>query len=154
MLATGLLLAWGVLLGVGVPVTQAQRTSASVTAGLQVGRPGGLTVKLYRRDAVSYDALFTTDGDEYVRLAVHRLQERPLPDSLVYLYYGAGGAVGGRRLDETPTLRASIGAKFGINFFADRLEVFLHAAPRLRLTPSVTPRLGGGVGLRYHFRRP
>jgi len=131
------------------PLASAQRAPASWTIGPQVGRPGGLTVKHYRASPIAYDALLTVDGDDFVRGAAHRVWERPLPDSLVYVYYGPGLSVTGRELDLDPTYRVGVGGKLGLNFYAERFEVFLHVTPILRLHPRPVPRLGAGVGLRY-----
>jgi hypothetical protein len=126
-----------------------QRAPASWTIGPQVGRPGGLTVKHYRASPIAYDALLTVDGDDFVRMAAYRVWERPLPDSLVYLFYGPGLAATGRQLDVDPAYSLGLGAKLGLNFYAERFEVFLHVTPTLRFRPRPELRLGGGVGLRY-----
>lgn len=130
----------------------AQRTSGTVNVGVQVGQPGGLTGKVYRSPRWAYSGLLTTDGDDFVDLYVHRLYERPLPDSLVHLYAGPGLLVGAQRLDEhvpAPGLGPSV--QVGLNFYAERFEVFVQATPVLRVLPSVTPVLGGSVGLRYRL---
>lgn len=132
----------------------AQREPGSITLGAQVGRPGGLALKVYRPDAVAYEALLTVDGDDFVRLAAFRLWERPLPDSMVYVYYGPGLVAGGRRLDTDPSLTAGIGGKLGLNFYADRFEVFLHVTPIVRGRPRPEAHLGVGVGLRYDLYQP
>ena len=131
------------------PLASAQRTPDSWTLGPQVGRPGGLTVKHYREAPIAYDALLTVDGDDFVRGAAYRLWERPLPDSLVYVYYGPGLSVTGRELDTDPDYSLGLGGKLGLNFYAERFEVFLHVTPILRFRPRPAPRLGAGVGLRY-----
>lgn len=143
-----------VLVGLWAPLAHAQRDVGSWTLGPQVGRPGGLTAKLYRPPPIAYDAMLTVDGDDFVRGAAHRLWERPLPDSLVYVYYGPGLQGTVRRLDADPTLTGGITGKLGLNFYAERFEVFLHVTPALRLVPEPVPRLGAGVGLRYDLRRP
>ncbi len=127
----------------------AQREPGSVTVGLEVGHLGGGTAKVYRPGAVAYSSLLTTDGDDFVTLYLHRLQERPVADSLVHLYYGPGLYGSGQQLDTTPTLQAGVSAQVGFNFYDGRFEVFLHATPILRVRPSLVPRLAGSVGLRY-----
>lgn len=134
------------------PPAAAQRHSGSTTLGVQVGQPGGLTAKLYRDGQTAYDALVTTDGDDFVSLYVHRLWERPLPDSLVHLYVGPGVLLEARSLQTDPTPQAGLSAEAGLNFFVDRFEVFLHLSPALRLLPRRAARLGASVGLRYRLR--
>ena len=144
----------GVLLGLLAASAHAQRDVGSWTLGPQVGRPGGLTAKLYRTPPVAYDATLTVDGDDFVRAAAHRLWERPLPDSLVYVYYGPGLQGTVRRLDADPTFTLGIAGKLGLNFYAERFEVFLHVTPAVPVESRPIPRLGAGVGLRYDLRQP
>lgn len=143
-----------VLVGVLVPPAHAQRGSGSVNLGFQVGQPGGVTLKLYRNEQIAYDGLFTIDGDDFARVSVHRVWERPLPDSLMYLYYGPGMFIGGQNLDVDPTLEIGLRAKLGLNFYADRFEVFLHVAPGLHVRPDLDPHIAAGVGLRYDLHQP
>ena len=146
---------WGAVTGVfllvvlTVPRADAQRAPGAWTLGPQVGQPGGLSAKFYRATPIAYDALLTVDGDDFVRGAAYRVWERPLPDSLVYVYYGPGLSVTGRRLDTDPAFEVGLGGRLGLNFYAERFEVFLHVTPLLRLSPRPDPRLGAGVGLRY-----
>lgn len=149
-----------VLLALGLtilPVTGAlaQRTSGTFNLGPQVGQPAGLTVKVYRSPGTAYSGLFTTDGDDFASLHLHRLHERPLPDSLVYLYYGPGLFLGGKSLDEDlPVAILGVSAQMGLNFYADRFEVFVHATPKIELRPDLRLGLGGSVGLRYVLWQP
>jgi hypothetical protein len=154
LLRIGRLLAVGALLGLFAPAAHAQRDLGSWTLGPQVGRPGGLTAKHYRSAPVAYDVTLTVDGDDFVRLSAHRLWEWPLPDSLVYVYYGPGLLGIGRRLDTDPALSAGPAGKLGLNFYAERFEVFLHVAPALHFEPQPAPRLSVGVGLRYDLQQP
>lgn len=130
----------------------AQRSVGTTTFGVQVGQPGGITGKLYREAPIAYDALFTTDGNDFVSLYVHRLWERPLPDSLVHLYAGPGIVLEGTSLQSDPTPRMGVSAEAGLNFFLERFEVFLHVTPALRLVPAWDTQWGGSVGLRYRLR--
>lgn len=132
----------------------AQRAPGSVTVGFEVGHRGGATAKFYRSETVAYSSLVTTDGDDFFALYVHRLWERPLPNSLLHLYYGPGAQIGGQQLDTTPTVQAGVNAQVGLNFYNKRFEVFLHVTPILHLHPSLTPRLAGSVGLRYNLIDP
>jgi hypothetical protein len=136
-------------LAVVPPASHAQRESGSVNVGFEVGHLGGVTAKLYRSNRVAYSTLLTTDGDDFFALYLHRLQERPVADSLVHIYYGPGLYGRGRQLDTTPEFQTGLSVQIGLNFYSERFEVFLHATPILRLHPSLTPRLAGSVGLRY-----
>ncbi|MFB6248712.1 MAG: RNA polymerase subunit sigma-54 [Salinibacter sp.] len=150
----GRLLVLGALVGLLATAARAQRDVGSWTLGPQVGRPGGLTAKYYRSALVAYDATLTVDGDDFVRLSAHRLWEQPLPDSLMHVYYGPGLLGIGRRLETDPALKVGVTGKLGLNFYAERFEVFLHVAPAIHFEPRPAPRLGLGVGLRYDLRRP
>lgn len=140
-----------VLALLGVLSAQAQRHPDSIGVGFAVGRPSGLTAKLYRPNLVAYDALLTTDLEELVRGAVYRVWERPLPDSPLFVYVGPGLIAGLEELNRTPLVRLGVGGKAGLNFYAERFEVFLHVTPRIRFLPTLDGDLGGGVGLRYYF---
>jgi len=137
------------LAALSAPTASAQRAPGSWTIGPQVGWPGGVTAKHYRTAPIVYDALLTIDGDDFLRGAAFRVWERPLPDSLVYVYYGPGLSATGRRLDTDAAFEVGIGGRLGLNFYAERFEVFLHVTPVLRFRPRPAPRLGAGVGLRY-----
>ncbi len=137
-----------------VSEAHAQREPGSLTVGLQVGRTNGGTAKLYQSSRDAYSALLTANGDDFARLALFRLWERPLPDSPLHVYYGPGAAIGGRNLDGRVLPEVSLSGKGGFNFYAERFEVFLHVTPTIRFGPSIRPQLGGGVGLRYDFHQP
>jgi len=143
----------GLALAAPLP-THAQREPGSVTVGAQVGRTGGLTVKLYRRPDTAYEALLTFDGDDFIQLGLFRLRERPVPDSTVHAFYGPGVLVGERGPTTGPTPEFAVGAKAGINFYAERFEVFVHVTPATRVYPDLAPVIGGGFGLRYDLYQP
>jgi hypothetical protein len=132
----------------------AQRDPGSTTLGVQVGQPGGVTVKVYRSSPIVYDAVVTGDGDDFLRLYLHRLWERPLPEPPMHVYYGPGLLVGGQRTSTTLRPELGLSSIIGLNFYAERFEVFLHASPVLQLHPALDPTLGGSVGLRYDLHQP
>lgn len=134
--------------------THAQREPGSLTVGVQAGRTSGLTVKLYRRPNTAYEALLTFDGDDFVQLGLFRLRERPVPDSTVHAFYGPGVLVGEREPTTGPTPEFAVGGKVGINFYAERFEVFIHVTPATRVYPDLAPLIGGGFGLRYDLYQP
>ncbi|MFB6229956.1 MAG: RNA polymerase subunit sigma-54 [Salinibacter sp.] len=120
--------------------------------GFQVGRPGGAVVKVYRPGPLAYDGILTTDADEFVAIRIHRLWESPLPDSPLHLYLGPGALLGAEQLDRSPRVRFGLSAEAGLNFYAERFEVFLHVTPTLRFFPNTEASLDGNVGLRYYVR--
>lgn len=150
----GITVVFLVLLLVNSPPAKGQRETGQVNIGLQAGQPGGVTSKLYRSSPIAYSGLATTDGDDFFTVHLHRVQEHPLPDSLVYAYVGPGILVGGRELDLDPSPEAGVSIQAGLNFYAERFEVFLHVTPTLRFLPSVTPSVGRSVGLRYTLPPP
>lgn len=139
------------LILLSVMTARAQRQPDTIGIGFEVGSPSGLSAKVYRPDLVAYEALLTTDLDDLLRLTVHRVWERPLPESPLYAYVGPGVIVGLDELDRTPLARLGVSGKAGLNFYAERFEVFLHVTPRLRFLPTLEGDLGGGIGLRYYF---
>jgi len=134
--------------------TSAQRQPGSAGMGAQIGQPGGLAVKWYRPDPIAYDGVLSTDGDDFVLGHFHRLWERPLPNSPLHLYAGPGALIGAERLSQSPRLRLGLSTEVGLNFYAERFEVFLHVTPTLRFLPSRHIRVDGNVGLRYYLRFP
>ena len=132
----------------------AQRQPGALGAGFQVGRPGGLALKWYRSSPVAYDGIVSTDGDDFVVGHVHRLWERPLPGSPLHLFTGPGVVVGPSRLAQSPRLRLGLSGEVGLNFYAERFEVFLHVTPVLRFLPSTHVAVDGNAGLRYYLRFP
>jgi hypothetical protein len=131
--------------------THAQRTTGRVGIGAQVGRPSGLTGKLYRHAQLAYDLSLVWNLRDFVFVESHRMHEWPIPNSPLHLLLGPGVFAG---LDEAPRdneVTLGISGALGLNFFRERFEVFLQAMPRMRLYPATQARLGGSVGLRYFF---
>lgn len=136
------------------PSAHAQRQPGTVGMGLQVGQPSGMALKLYRPSPVAYDGVLTTDADDYVSIRLHRVWEHSLPESPLHLYVGPGIFL---REERTPTsfqTHVGLSAEVGLNFYAERFEVFLHVTPTLRFLPHTAARWGQSVGLRYHLYRP
>jgi hypothetical protein len=130
----------------------AQREAGAVGTGFQVGNPGGLVLKWYRPAPIAYDAVISTDGDDFAVAHVHRLWEQPLPDSPLHLFFGPGLMVGAERFGAPLRLRLGASGEAGLNFYAERFEVFLHVTPTLRFLPDTDVRVDGIVGLRYYLR--
>lgn len=141
----------GLLLALLPPNATAQRQVGAFGVGARVGLPGGAALKVYRPDDVAYDVAFTTDFRERGLLYVHRVWERPVPDSPLWYFIGPGILGGVQTPVRTAEAVAGASLTAGLNFYAERFEIFLQATPRLRLLPAVDPRLGGSVGLRYYL---
>lgn len=138
-----------------VPTVCAQRTPGTINVGAEVGAPAGVSAKLYHTGHTVYTGLLTTDGDEVAKLYLYRHRERPLPDSLVHLYVGPGLLIGTTTLNSPePNLNLGLSLQAGLNFYAERFEIFLHVTPILHFLPKLAPELGASVGLRYSFGRP
>lgn len=136
------------------PMAHAQRESGAIGLGLQAGQPGGASFKLYGSGPVAYDGLFTTDGDDFALLYLHHLWEQPFPDSPLHVYVGPGLMLGGERAGASPVLRLGMSTEAGLNFYAERFEIFLHVTPTLHFLPRTTTQMGGSVGLRYYLYQP
>lgn len=137
-----------------VAPTLAQRQPDALGAGFQVGRPGGFAVKWYRPKPIAYDGIISSDGDDFIVGHFHRLWERPIPDSPLHLFVGPGVMIGPSRLSQSPRVRLGLSGEAGLNFYAERFEVFLHVTPALRFLPNTHVRIDGNVGLRYYLRFP
>lgn len=150
-----LFLALGALvLTSSLPLALAQRQPGTVGIGLQVGQPSGMALKIYREDPVAYDGILTTDGDDYISFRLHRIWEHPLPDSPMYIYVGPGLFLREERHPTSYRTALGLSAEAGLNFYAERFEVFLHVSPTLRLIPHSDAQWGQSVGLRYYLLRP
>lgn len=142
----------GMSLGALALSAQAQRHAGAVGVGAQVGRPGGVSLKAYRSPRAAIDAALTTDGDDRAVLHLYGVREWALSTTAVHAMAGPGLAVGTTRTAEQGRVAvAAAGGLAGLNFFAERFEVFLHVTPRVRFLPKVDGVLGGSVGLRYFF---
>ena len=128
--------------------------AGNVGLGGQIGEPSGVTLKLYEHPGFAYEFLAAWDLDDFFFLNAHVLFERPIPDSPLRYYLGPGVLIGfeenqpDRDEDE---LVIGISGQFGVNFFVERFEVFLHLTPRLSVIPETDGEIGGGIGLRYYF---
>jgi len=125
--------------------------SGAVGAGVQVGQPGGVTLKWYRRSPVTYTATLTTDGDTYALLLANRLWEAQLRNSPLRAYIGPGITLGGATLRRRATLAAGLNGTAGLNFYVEPFEVFLQVTPRVRFLPHRVDDVGGSVGLRLYL---
>lgn len=138
-----LVLGMVVMLGTWPGDAQAQRRPGAIGLGAQIGEPSGVTLQVYRPQAVSYDFLAAWDLDDFVFLNVHGLYEQHLDrQGQVHLFYGPGAFIGfrdrpGDRDDDTV---AGISGRIGIGFLIDRFETTgrLPRAWHWRQPPRVT----------------
>ena len=118
------------------------------------GSPSGLTIKLYLSsdraiDAVGSWSLGRANGT--ARLYFHSLRERPIAGSPLSFFRGPGLVLGTNHRGDESRFVMGISGLFGLNFFVERFEVFLHAMPRLEVGAAVRGYVGGSAGLRYYF---
>lgn len=144
MKINGLLL----LLALCVPGAIAQ---SGFSVGGQVGNPTGITVRVPARAATSWTGVLAYGVDNYMHVAAHYQYERPLPGSPLNYYFAPGGFVGVKERGNDRDADLQLGAALlaGLNFYTDRIEVYLHLAPGMTVLPSTSPRLGAAVGVRY-----
>lgn len=147
-----LLLVGGLLLALGPPALWAQRAPGAVGIGGQAGQPGGFTVKTYRATPWASVFSFGTNFRDQTVVHAHLLRERPLPESPLWAFVGPSLSIGLRSLDARTHIVAGAGARAGVNFYTERIEVYLHASPRVEALPMLDLRMGGSVGLRYYLR--
>ena len=142
-------LAVAAALTLGATPVQAQRDPilSPLAGGAQVGAPGGLTVRFPARTVRGWTGSVGVVGDDGVTVAAHRYRQFGLPDSPLHLFVALGVFAGRQGGEAAAGVRAEVGA----GFYAARFEIFLQAAPGLRLTPSVRRLVQPAVGVRYAF---
>ena len=136
--------------GVSTAHAQTNTPAGSFGIGGHIGDNSGLTLKAYQRAGFAYDMLASWDFDDRLFLHMHGLYERAIDGSPLNFYLGPGAFIDvhDRRSDN---VRVGISGNFGLNFFADRFEVYLQLTPRLSIVPGTESDIGGGVGIRYYF---
>lgn len=133
---------------------QSLAQSERLGIGGLTGSPSGVTLKLYLRSDRAIDAVGSWSvgrANGTTRLYFHSLRERPIRGSPLNFFRGPGLILGTNRQGEDSRFVMGISGLFGLNFFVERFEVFLHAMPRLEMNPAVKGYVGGSVGLRYYF---
>jgi len=136
--------------GVSTAFAQTNTPAGSFGIGGHIGDNSGLTLKAYQRAGFAYDLLASWDFDDHLFVNVHGLYERAIDGSPLNFYLGPGGFIDVHDRRENK-VRVGVSGNFGLNFFADRFEVYLQLTPRLSLVPDTDSDIGGGVGLRYYF---
>jgi hypothetical protein len=145
-----LLLAALITGSVGSQEASGQVPGRNVGIGGQIGDPSGITLKVYERPGFAYDFLAAWAFDHFFFFNAHGVFESPIRDSPLRYYLGPGGLIGVRE-GRNNQLVLGFSGNFGINFYAERFEVFLQVTPRLHLVPGTDGEIGGGVGLRYYL---
>ena len=118
------------------------------------GSPSGVTIKLYLSRDRAIDAVGSWSlgrANPTSRLYFHSLRERPIDGSPLNFFRGPGLVLGTNSEGDESRFVMGISGLFGLNFFVERFEVFLHAMPRLEMDPDLQGYLGGSAGLRYYF---
>ena len=118
---------------------------SSVAVGLQVGAPGGLTLRTPARAVRGWTGTVGLFGEGGVTVAVHRYRQFPLTGSPLHLFAAPGVFLGERKDDLAVGVRAELGA----GFYAERFEIYLQVAPGLRLVPDADLLVQPAVGVRY-----
>ena len=146
-----------VLAMTGAGRAHAQQPAGKTGVGVQFGKPGGVSVKLYRRPGFAYEGLAAWNLSDFFFLSGHALYERAIPDSPLGYYLGPGAVAGIQKKDSQSDFVVGVSGTFGVHFFVERYEVFLQVNPRLNLLPGTTGHIGGGIGggigVRYYFRK-
>ncbi len=135
----------------------AQPAGRTFGFGGQIGRPAGVTLKVYRtgpsgasRRGDAFTLLAAWDLEEVFFLNAHLLRERPIPASPLRYFYGPGLVLGFEDTRRAGLVLGVSGA-FGVNFFRERFEVYLQITPRLKLIPNPRGAFDAGIGMRYYF---
>lgn len=142
-----------VLAMTGAGRAHAQQPPGKTGVGVQFGQPGGVSVKLYRKPGFAYEGLAAWNLSDFFFLSGHALYERTIPDSPLGYYLGPGGIAGIQKEDSQSDFVVGVSGTFGVHFFVERYEVFLQVNPRFELLPGTEGHIGGGIGVRYYFRK-
>jgi hypothetical protein len=135
---------------------QSHTPPGQTSLGGMLGDPSGVTLKVYSHTSfTAYDFLLAWDLDRFFFFNAHGLYERPLPDSPLNYFLGPGILLGVREHPRQGNdVVLGFSGNFGLNFFVERLEIFLQLMPRLHVIPETEGDIGGGVGVRYYFGGP
>lgn len=137
----------------GTGQAHAQQPPGKTGVGVQFGQPGGVSVKLYRKPGFAYEGLAAWNLSDFFFLSGHALYERAIPDSPLGYYLGPGAVAGIQKKDSQSDLVVGVSGTFGVHFFVERYEIFLQVSPRFELFPGTEGHIGGGIGVRYYFRK-
>ncbi|TVQ22097.1 MAG: hypothetical protein EA383_15980 [Spirochaetaceae bacterium] len=136
----------------------------SVSIGVIVGEPTGLSIKLWLSDVSAIDIAlawsFTDNGAFYANAdyLTHFFDVFTTAPDRLPVYVGVGGSL--RVQSQAPgqgdpdsRLRAAVRVPVGISFLPVELplDLFFELAPHLRIFPETTFGVAGGIGVRYRF---
>lgn len=122
--------------------------SADVGVGVILGSPTGLSALFGNRIAVAaawnlQDERFHVHGDVW-------LLRQQLVDPVDW-YLGVGGKTQVKS-GNGDDLRVGVRVPLGVQWYAfPQIELFGEIAPGMRLVPSTSFDLDGGIGIRFHF---
>ena len=134
-----------------IPDLQAQREPGEVGIGLQLGQPGGLSLKVYN-PGTSIDFLAAWDWSDFFFLNVHAIFDAALNDShTIHFYYGPGAYIGLRDQEGDDIADYGVSGNFGLDFLIGKFEIFVQATPRLSLLSTRDFEMGGGAGFRIYL---
>jgi hypothetical protein len=159
------LLFGAVALSAPVATAQISREDVdSVSAGVILGEPTGLSVKLWLGDISAIDIAlawsFTDDGAFYVNVdyLTHFFDVFDVAPDRLPLYAGVGGHFrvrsGGQGTDDGESgAGAAVRTPLGVSFLPTELplDLFFEIAPALTIFPETGFSLEGGIGVRYRF---
>lgn len=161
-----------IVLLVGAVTLSAQLASAqiaaedvdSVSAGIILGEPTGLSLKLWLGDIAAIDIAlawsFTDQGAFYVNAdyLTHFFDVFDVAPDRLPLYAGVGGHFrvrsGGPENDDAESrVGAAVRTPLGVSFLPTELplDLFFEIAPALTIFPETGFSLEGGIGVRYRF---
>lgn len=136
----------------------------SVSAGIILGEPTGLSLKLWLGDISAIDIAlawsFTDEGAFYVNAdyLTHFFDVFDVAPDRLPLYAGVGGHFrvrsGGQGNDDGESrVGAAVRVPLGVSFLPTDvpLDLFFEIAPALTIFPETGFSLEGGIGVRYRF---
>ncbi len=161
--------ALAVLLLVSAAATSFSQVSAddvdSVSAGVILGEPTGLSIKLWLGDVSALDIAlawsFTDNGAFYMNVdyLTHFFDVFSTAPDRLPLYAGVGGLFRLRSggpppsSDSDSSVRLAVRVPLGISFLPAEvpIDLFFEVAPALTVFPETGFGLGGAIGVRYRF---
>ena len=113
-----------VLAMTGVGPAYAQQPPGKTGVGVQFGKPGGVSVKLYRKPGFAYEGLAAWNLSDFFFLSGHALHERTIPDSPLGYYLGPGAVAGIQKKDSQSDLVVGVSGTFGVHFLRSAMKCF------------------------------
>ncbi len=140
----------------------AQGAPGTFGVGIHLGDPSGLSFKIAHAGrgvgaswgVSAYDLLLSwkTRGADEFFIGSHLLFDYPVADPPISFYYGPGLFLQTRqRTQRDDDLWLGVSGNFGIDYFIDRLELYVQITPRLSVVPDTQAEVGGGFGARFFF---